>query len=207
MHVHSDDFCPRCKEPRRFKGEHSDPLLCERCNGVLETLQKEIPPTLREAQYLIREIKEAAKPYLPQAVSIRSRLWLAFRRITEAAVARDAQRNEALEGIAKAVTELHKDYGEMINKVTDRSSAKVNLIEAMDRFKRIDRNMIRGESQGLCDTTQTERFYMPGCRCETYKDNLGPCRTFEKGDSGRCAFCDHELNCHTELLSLAKVPA
>lgn len=137
MIMHSDAYCPRCKEPRRFKGEQNDPRLCERCNGVLETLQKEIPPTLREADYLIRKIQEAAEPYLPQATGIRSRLRLTFRRITQEALARDAERREASEGLAKAVSELHKDYGEMINKVVDRSSAKVNLLDAMSRYKRL----------------------------------------------------------------------
>lgn len=96
MHVHNDAFCPRCRKPRRFEGEHHSPLLCEECKGVLETLQKAIPPTLREAEYLIISIKEAAEPYLPQAVSIRSRLGVAFRRITKEATARDDKRNEAL---------------------------------------------------------------------------------------------------------------
>lgn len=52
------------------------------------------------------------------------------------------------------------------------------------------------KSQGLCDTTQTERFSISDCRCKTYKGNLGPCRTFEKGGNGRCAYCDHEIGCH-----------
>ncbi len=56
----------------------------------------------------------------------------------------------------------------------------------------------QGESQGLCDTTQTERFFAPDCLCKTYEGNLGPCRTFEKGGNGRCALCDHEPSCHPE---------
>lgn len=48
----------------------------------------------------------------------------------------------------------------------------------------------------LCDTTLTERFVNPNCKCATYEGNLGPCRTFELGASGRCAYCDHEKDCH-----------
>ncbi len=50
------------------------------------------------------------------------------------------------------------------------------------------------ESQGLCETTSTERF-ANDCHCFTYRDNLGPCASHEKGSNGRCAYCDHELTC------------
>lgn len=51
-------------------------------------------------------------------------------------------------------------------------------------------------SQGLCETTQTERYYNPACKCATYEDNLGPCNEFEQGSNGRCVYCDHEKGCH-----------
>lgn len=53
-----------------------------------------------------------------------------------------------------------------------------------------------GAPQGLCDTTLTERFANPDCRCDTYAGNLGPCKTFEMGQGGRCVYCDHEAACH-----------
>lgn len=53
-------------------------------------------------------------------------------------------------------------------------------------------------SQGVCDTTLTERFYEPDCCCDTYVGNLGPCKTFEECPNGRCVYCDHEEHCgHT----------
>ena len=51
------------------------------------------------------------------------------------------------------------------------------------------------KSQGLCSTTQTERFEVKDCKCPTYPGNLGPCITFEKGANGRCVYCDHEKEC------------
>ena len=51
-------------------------------------------------------------------------------------------------------------------------------------------------SQGLCDTTMTERFANPLCKCATYPANLGPCRDFEEGANGRCVYCDHDKICH-----------
>lgn len=57
-------------------------------------------------------------------------------------------------------------------------------------------------SQGLCETTLTERFKFDGCRCDVtaYPENLGPCKTFEEGASGRCVYCEHSLVCHKDLL-------
>jgi len=52
------------------------------------------------------------------------------------------------------------------------------------------------KSQGLCDTTMTERFENKDCVCPTYPANLGPCAKFEEGGNARCVFCDHELSCH-----------
>jgi hypothetical protein len=53
----------------------------------------------------------------------------------------------------------------------------------------------RMKSQGLCDTTLTERFDLP-CVCDTYPGNLGPCIRFEEGASGRCVYCEHAAACH-----------
>jgi hypothetical protein len=50
--------------------------------------------------------------------------------------------------------------------------------------------------QGRCETTLTERFSNPECRCPTYAGNLGPCAQHEVGGNGRCVYCDHELTCH-----------
>jgi hypothetical protein len=60
-----------------------------------------------------------------------------------------------------------------------------------------------GQYQGLCDTTLTERFAYSKCRCGTYPDNLGPCKTYEPGEA-RCVYCDHNEECHIELASLSK---
>ena len=53
-------------------------------------------------------------------------------------------------------------------------------------------------SQGLCETTLTERFRQPNCKCATYADNLGPCAAHFEGANGRCVFCDHEMTCKPE---------
>lgn len=52
------------------------------------------------------------------------------------------------------------------------------------------------QSQGLCETTSTERFANSRCVCATYPGNLGPCAGFEAGSNGRCVYCDHENGCH-----------
>lgn len=54
-------------------------------------------------------------------------------------------------------------------------------------------------SQDLCETTLTERFKNPNCKCNTYEGNLGPCKTFEEGQNGNCVYCDHNLECHNML--------
>lgn len=54
-------------------------------------------------------------------------------------------------------------------------------------------------SQGLCETTLTERFAFDDCVCGTYPENMGPCRTFLPGLDGRCAYCDHRLGCHSAI--------
>jgi hypothetical protein len=55
-------------------------------------------------------------------------------------------------------------------------------------------------SQGLCETTLTERFEFSECVCGTYPDNLGPCRTFGVGvNPKRCVFCDHKIQCHAAV--------
>ena len=58
----------------------------------------------------------------------------------------------------------------------------------------------QGKSQGLCETTLTERFRYDDCTCETYPGNLGPCATFEEGaDPDRCVYCDHVVECHAAV--------
>ena len=61
-------------------------------------------------------------------------------------------------------------------------------------------------TQGLCDFTQTERFANPSCRCLTYEGNLGPCRTYLIGASGRCVYCDHDECCHSAVMEPAPAP-
>jgi hypothetical protein len=63
---------------------------------------------------------------------------------------------------------------------------------------------VNGAPQGRCDTTLTERFAYPGCKCGTYEGNLGPCKTFETGASDRCVYCDHGRECHDAILSAAE---
>jgi hypothetical protein len=59
----------------------------------------------------------------------------------------------------------------------------------------------QGASQGVCEITMTPRFYNALCKCPTYQNNLGPCKTFEAGANGRCVWCDHEESCHMLLIS------
>lgn len=60
---------------------------------------------------------------------------------------------------------------------------------------------LQSRSQGLCDTTLTERFMLDECVCGTYPDNLGPCRTFAIGaDPERCVYCDHKISCHMAVV-------
>jgi len=62
-----------------------------------------------------------------------------------------------------------------------------------------------GTSQGRCDVTLTERFVCLTCVCPTYDGNLGPCKTFETGDNGRCVWCDHAETCHVTLLMMVEM--
>lgn len=55
---------------------------------------------------------------------------------------------------------------------------------------------MQNQSQGLCETTLTERFKNNNCVCKTYDNNLGPCKSFQLGGNGNCVYCDHEFNCH-----------
>lgn len=56
--------------------------------------------------------------------------------------------------------------------------------------------------QGPCETTQTPRFQIADCACGTYEGNLGPCLTWWQGNSGRCVYCEHGLDCHVKLSKL-----
>lgn len=64
-----------------------------------------------------------------------------------------------------------------------------------------------GTPQGRCETTLTERFANPQCRCATYPGNLGPCKTFECGAGERCVYCDHSDECHAALASTGRAEA
>lgn len=61
------------------------------------------------------------------------------------------------------------------------------------------------KSQGRCETTLTERFEYPNCKCGTYPKNLGPCKTFLPGaNPTRCAYCDHDIHCHEAVADAPK---
>lgn len=65
--------------------------------------------------------------------------------------------------------------------------------------------MTAPRSQGLCETTLTERFDDPLCRCGTYPDNLGPCQLFVAGSNpNRCVYCDHGTECHEHIKGVGK---
>lgn len=55
------------------------------------------------------------------------------------------------------------------------------------------------KSQGLCETTLTERFENLDCKCATYQGNLGPCAAHEKGGNDRCVYCDHDMTCKPKV--------
>lgn len=57
--------------------------------------------------------------------------------------------------------------------------------------------------QGYCDTTLTERFSIDTCKCDTYAENLGPCKTWLDNGNGRCSYCDHGPICHIAVLQPA----
>ena len=76
-----------------------------------------------------------------------------------------------------------------------------NLFSVGDINSVLGINKELGESQGSCGTTLTERFFNPNCICDTYPDNLGPCKTYVLGGNGRCCYCDHKKSCHDELLN------
>lgn len=60
---------------------------------------------------------------------------------------------------------------------------------------------VTGSPQGRCATTLTERFVNLDCTCDTYPDNLGPCKGYEEGGRvGHCVYCDHTPACHLALL-------
>lgn len=60
-----------------------------------------------------------------------------------------------------------------------------------------------GTPQGRCETTLTERFAYPDCKCGTYPGNLGPCKTFEQGaEPGFCVYCMHKIECHDAIKTL-----
>lgn len=56
------------------------------------------------------------------------------------------------------------------------------------------------KSQGLCETTLTERFEVENCECNTYEGNLGPCATFLEGANWNCVYCDHSEKCHAQTV-------
>lgn len=68
----------------------------------------------------------------------------------------------------------------------------------------MEREREKSKTQGRCDTTLTERFENPKCRCNTYPDNLGPCKTWEVGMNGRCVYCDHENLCHAQIIDITQ---
>lgn len=61
--------------------------------------------------------------------------------------------------------------------------------------------MDNSRQAGRCDTTMTDRFAVDECICITYPDNLGPCATFTLGANGNCAYCDHNEDCHGQVIN------
>lgn len=59
--------------------------------------------------------------------------------------------------------------------------------------------------EGVCATTNTERYQNTDCRCPTYPNNLGPCLNHEQGSNGRCVYCDHELTCQPKDMEVPTV--
>lgn len=59
---------------------------------------------------------------------------------------------------------------------------------------------------GLCDTTSTYRNPVQECFCRTYPENLGPCKTWERGGNARCVYCDHDLSCHEKVAGIPTTP-
>lgn len=60
----------------------------------------------------------------------------------------------------------------------------------------------RGETRDVdglkvCDTTSTPRRPRTDCGCDTYPENLGPCKQFMEGArQNQCSYCCHTQNCH-----------
>lgn len=72
--------------------------------------------------------------------------------------------------------------------------------EAIEIRKNCQNAPTHPTSQGLCETTLTERFSFEECVCGTYPDNLGPCRSFVPGaNPRRCVYCAHRIGCHTAI--------
>jgi hypothetical protein len=66
--------------------------------------------------------------------------------------------------------------------------------------------MKTGEPQGRCDTTLTERFAYPDCKCGTYPGNQGPCKDWEpSGNPLFCVYCAHGRACHEAVLQASAV--
>lgn len=107
------------------------------------------------------------------------------------AAAEGAVTHEVVSLVARRV----KDHAGTREVEADLSIAR-DLVEQARGERRV------GEPQGRCDTTMTERFVNPLCRCSTYAGNHGPCMTYEVGGNAfKCVYCDHNAICHIELLT------
>lgn len=91
----------------------------------------------------------------------------------------------------------------IVTRVADPSPVTPAPSPGMDALDRVGlTNERAGSSQGRCETTLTERFHNPACKCKTYPGNLGPCKTFDAAAHCRCVYCDHTLECHQSLAGI-----
>lgn len=127
----------------------------------------------------------------------RWRQWLAnFRWFTDPKRTRE---------IVRDLDELAELEQEQLRKFRGDRPAELGVAPriARGRIKDLVSRDLSPPSQGLCDTTQTERFDIGRCTCRTYADNLGPCMVFVAGDAAaRCVYCDHVRDCHERLQRL-----
>lgn len=108
------------------------------------------------------------------------------------------QWNLAIDACKKAYDEAQKDSHPCT------VCGKEAVVEQKRNGWRCQDHVLIGETQPkglvakeICDTTSTERLPKIVCKgCGTYKDNLGPCKTFCQGGNERCSYCDHDLKCH-----------
>lgn len=151
-----------------------------------------LPAALAASERLERENEELGKGQIELASELcrYQTIWKEQRIRAETAEAQLAEARKALRWWVK-------EYGSNFNSGYMYSSGKP--CKCMLCTAKAILRPEPGKSQGQCDTTMTERFYNPNCKCPTYPGNLGPCKSFEVGGNGRCPYCDHEKECHDAI--------